>query len=237
MKTMHDFLPTWCSPHRLLLLLLLPATLAGCAGATNGPGSPFADAPSADEYAAMPTDQRDAAAAAVQQTAAARENWWNDIGREIFEAGEPVQIGSEATGYTMLWAKPMGMTYIYPGHTNGGMGMEQNAIMAIATDEHGNFIREQTRGGGVRPVVVMANVATQEGLGRFLARGAFQVTGAAVNGAVAAQIRANNTCSENCGSPIFNRVEAASQSASEATGTGTASAASGDCATCGALRP
>jgi hypothetical protein len=225
-------------PRGLLAVFLL-VFLGACA--SNGPGSPFKDAPDAQQYSSMNEEEREAAAANVQQTAAERRAWWNDIGEPIFLAGEPVKVGTPDSGYTMHWVPKMGMTYIYPGHLNGAMGMEQSAIMAIATNEDGDFIQENTRGGGVRPVVLTANIATQEGLGRFLTRGLFQMGGAALNGAVAAQIHANDDCGENCGNIVLQNGSSAGASAgasSDATGTGNASSSSGGggCVTCGMLQ-
>ncbi len=135
--------------------------------------------------------------------------------------GDPVSYGTRKTGFTLQWNRIARMAYVYPGHTTGGMGIETSAMMAIATDAHGNTL---TNGGG-SPAVLLANVSNQEGITRFGLRLGTQVVGAASNGLLSAKEMAAVKCDINCGD--FTQVIAQSGSRSESEATGTAKATAG----------
>ena len=145
-------------------------------------------------------------------------------------AGRPVEYGNGRTGYTLQWNRIARMAYVYPGHTTGAMGMETSAMMAFATDAHGNTLS----GNGGSPIVLMANVATQEGLGRVALGLGTQVVGAAVNGSIAAKINADGSCGENC---MGDLTQISVESTATGTGNANSTAASGGsgCVTCGIL--
>lgn len=197
-------------------LLCGALALAGCA-TTNGPGNAFQDAPNAREYATMSAEEREAAAAAVQRGAAAKKSWWIEVGLPIYLSGEPVSIGNKQTGRTLMWDPLARVTYIYAGHTNGPGGIERTSSQAFKTDEHGNPLTGQGQ--------LLANVSTQEGIGRFASRLGVQAIAPMGSGLGAAAIHANNACDENCGDS--NLLISQSSSESTATGTGSATAGSG----------
>jgi hypothetical protein len=115
-----------------------------------------------------------------------------------FKAGRPVYFGTEDTGYTLLWDSDLEIVYVYPGHTSGAMGAEQESMIALRSDSEGN-VKYQSINGVEQPTILLANVMTQEGIGRALLRGGFQVVSSSVNGAVAAKIYTNqDDCGDNC---------------------------------------
>ena len=210
--------------RRFRALLTIPALLAIAAcssGGTNGnvgPGMTPANYLALEDRAGYEATQDNNAAIIA------------DGRQRAYLRGDPVSYGNGRTGFTLQWNRIARMAYVYPGHTTGAMGLDTSAMMAFATDAHGNTLA----GNGGSPIVLLANVATQEGVGRFGLRLGTQVLGAAANGALAARINADATCSENCGSPI--QIAVGSNSTSTATGTGTATAGGGTgnpCVTCG----
>lgn len=141
---------------------------------------------------------------------------------DAYLSGETVTVSGDGLSYSIQWMKLAGMINIRVVAASSEFGILSQGTITLAADAHGRPVM----GGGV-PVILTANSASMEANGRFFAGGIMNMMGAAANGAVAAQIRANNTCTENCGSPIINQVQAAAQSASRAIGTGSANASSG----------
>jgi len=209
--------------------LLLLAVLGACS-TSNGPGNPFGNAPSAAEYARMDAESREAAAQQVQQGVAAKNDWWQNVGLPIYLSGEPVQIGNKQTGRTLMWDKFALVTYIYAGHTNGGGGLEQNSTQSFRTSPDGNILLDNGQ--------LLANVATQEGLGRFAARIGVQLAAPVFSGVAAAKIHTDAACKSNCGGGDLTQIAVNALSNAEAIGTGNATASSGRgvCTTCGAFK-
>jgi hypothetical protein len=112
-----------------------------------------------------------------------------------YQSGRPVSFGDGDTWYVKQWDKAHKVVYVYPANSPGGTGIETQSILSMRTDERGDLIYDQSG----RPLILLANVATQEELGRVLIKGAFQVLGAGVNGALAAKIQADASCGDNCG--------------------------------------
>jgi hypothetical protein len=113
-------------------------------------------------------------------------------------AGRPVFYGDKATGFTIQWNKKLSLVSVYPGHITGQMGLETAAVMVFKADGDGN-IHYQNQGGVEKPTTLLSSVATQEGLGRLLVKGGFQVLSAGVNGALAAKINSDASCGSDCG--------------------------------------
>jgi hypothetical protein len=118
-----------------------------------------------------------------------------------YMAGRPVFYGDKASGFTIQWNKKLALVSVYPGHITSQVGMESLAILVLKADAKGN-IHYQNQGGVEKPTTLLANVATQEGLGRLFVKGGFQVLSAGVNGAWAAKINADATCKGDCGGNI-----------------------------------
>ncbi len=116
-------------------------------------------------------------------------------------AGRPVFYGDKQTGFTIQWNKKLALVSIYPGHITGQMGTESAAVLVFKADAKGN-IHYQNQGGVEKPTTLLANVATQEGLGRLFIKGGFQVFSAGVNGAWAAKINADAACKGDCGGNV-----------------------------------
>ncbi len=193
--------------------------LAACSTGTNGNVGPGM---STDAYLAL--EDRAGYEATQDNNAAVIA----DGRQRAYLRGEPVAYGTRQTGFTLQWNQIARMAYVYPGHSTGAMGLETSAMMAFATDAHGNTL---VNGGG-SPAILLANVATQEGVGRFGLRLGTQVLGAAANGAIAANIHAGAACSENCGPAIQVIAQAGSESTATGTGNGTAVVGT-PCTTCG----
>lgn len=115
-----------------------------------------------------------------------------------YTAGRPVFYGDKSTGFTIQWNKKLALVSVYPGHITSQVGMESLALLVLKADSKGN-IHYQNQGGVEKPTTLLANTATQEGLGRLFVKGGFQVLSAGVNGAWAAKINADKACGENCG--------------------------------------
>ncbi len=211
---------------RLRTFWIIPALLAITACSAGGPNTNVTPTMTNASYVRASAEDRAAYLSNVQ----GEDALLTQKNQVEYLAGRPVHYGDGRTGYTLQWNRTMRTAYVFPGHTTGAMGLDTSAMMAFATDAHGNTLA----GNGGSPIVLLANVATQEGIGRFGLRLGTQVLGAGINGALAASINAAAQCSENCGSPI--QVIANSGSTATATGTGTATAGTGgSCTTCGIL--
>lgn len=125
-----------------------------------------------------------------------------------YKSGRPVTYGDKKTGYTLQWDKKLSLVHIYPGHNNGLMGIEEESLLTLRSDENGN-IKYQKFGNGAggtyeQPTKFLANVATQEGLGRMFLKGGFQVGSAYMNGGYAADKYSDDNCGDNCGNLVVN---------------------------------
>jgi hypothetical protein len=114
-----------------------------------------------------------------------------------YTAGRPIYNGNKDTGYTYQWDKKLSLVYIYPGHNPGAMSLETQGVLALRADAKGNIFYQKDGSGVERPTTLLANVATQEGIGRVILKGGFQILGAAANGALAAKITTD--CGKDCG--------------------------------------
>ncbi|MCA9359852.1 hypothetical protein KC850_02315 [Candidatus Kaiserbacteria bacterium] len=213
---------------RILFAFVLVSTMAACA--TNGSGY-LTETMDDDDFIRAKQDQKEAYLKAVVDEATALQ-WKKDT---EYSAGRPVPYGDEKTGYTLHWDNKLLLVHIYPGHSNGMMGIDEEALLTLQTDEKGNIkYQELANGmGGTyqKPTIFLANVATQEGLGRVLLKGGIQVGSSFMNGGYAADKYADAECGNNCGN-IYNG--SMSQSLAEAAANVTANAAaeaSGGCAT------
>ncbi len=130
--------------------------------------------------------------------------------------GRPVPFGDGDTRYTKQWDKDNSIVHVYPGHAPGGTGIEAQSVLSMRTDENGNVLYDQTG----KPIVILANVATQEELGRVLIKGGFQVAAGAVNGMGASLINrlvnAGDCSNGGCGTQVVNQNLVSSKSDSTA---------------------
>lgn len=143
-----------------------------------------------------------------------------------YSAGRPVKYGEPDTGYTIQWNKKLGHVYTFLGHSSGALHAETEGVMAYVADANGNILYQDAGNGFMRPTALLENVSTQEGLGRMLIRGGFQVTSAAANGLIAAKIHADNDCGDNCENiTLVNQGGvSSSQSTADSNASGSASA-------------
>lgn len=113
-----------------------------------------------------------------------------------YTVGRPVYNGNKDTGYTYQWDKKLSLVYIYPGHNPGALSLETQGVLALRADARGNILYQKDNLGFERPTTLLANVATQEGIGRVILKGGFQILGAAANGALAAEIAKCKDCGD-----------------------------------------
>jgi hypothetical protein len=113
-----------------------------------------------------------------------------------YVSGRPVYYGNEKTGYTLLWDKKLSLLHVFPGHNPGAMSLETQGVLTLRTDAKGNIFYQKDGSGVERPTTLLSNVATQEGIGRVILKGGFQVLGAVTNGALAAEIAKCKDCGD-----------------------------------------
>jgi len=155
-----------------------------------------------------------------------------------YEVGRPVVYERDGIFRTVQWDRELGMIYIYPGKKTGMMSLDTHGVVVVRADSEGNIKYDADGRGGERPTTFLANVATEQGLGRVLLQGGFQVVSMGVNGALAAEIFSDGSCGNNCGNINLVNQGGVSSATSLAEGTGNASAgasaavgcATGNCA-------
>lgn len=174
------------------VLVSLSVVLLGACTAMPGPNTPTM--PDADFVKAAPAERASYLKAIADEATAL-------VSKKDAEyaVGRPIYNGNEKTGYTLQWDKKLSLLYIYPGHNPGAMSLETQGVLALRTDAHGNIFYQKDGQGVERPTTLLANVATQEGLGRVFLKGGFQVLSAGANGALAAKITSDAQCKEGCG--------------------------------------
>lgn len=178
-----------------LLILLFALTLTGCASTLSG--GLVTPSMSDEDYVKATPEARDTYLKVIQE-----EDVLLTAKKDTeYLAGRPVFYGDKQTGFTIQWNKKLSLVSVYPGHITGQMGMESAAVLVFKADTKGN-IHYQNQGGVEKPTTLLANVATQEGLGRLFVKGGFQVLSAGVNGAWAAKINADAACNGDCGGNI-----------------------------------
>ncbi len=177
---------------RAFVILFFVMAVTGCASTL--PGGLVTPSMSDEDFVKASPEARDSYLKVIQE-----EDVLLTAKKDMeYQSGRPVFFGDKQTGFTMQWNKKLALVSIYPGHVSGAMGMETAAVLVFKADAKGN-IHYQNQGGVEKPTTLLANVATQEGLGRLFVKGGFQVLSASVNGAWAAKIAADATCGANCG--------------------------------------
>ena len=116
-----------------------------------------------------------------------------------FNAGLPVTFGEGATAGTLLCNRVNDQVDVYKGHITGSMGMEMAALASFKTVHGTCDIEYQVVNGVKKPTLIINQAFSQEAAGRLVLKTAGQVLTGALNGAVAAQIRAVHDCDDNCG--------------------------------------
>jgi hypothetical protein len=175
----------------MLFVSFIVATLTGCSTLQGGLVTPTM---SDKDFVAATTDARNAYLETIQ-----KEDSILTLKKDMeYLAGRPVFYGDKQTGFTIQWNKKLSLVSVYPGHITSQLGMESAGALLFKADARGN-IHYQNQGGVEKPTTLLANVATQEGLGRLLVKGGFQVTSAGFNGVLAAKINADGVCTDNCG--------------------------------------
>lgn len=140
-----------------------------------------------------------------------------------YNAGRPVHYEDSKTGLfrTIQWDKMLGMVYIYPGKSTGALTMNTHNVITVEATEDGKIKYYDDGRGGKRANVFLANVASEEGIGRLLVRSGTQILSSGFSGAVAAKIYTDNQCEgDECGGNSYylnNSSGAMSQSLSEST--------------------
>jgi hypothetical protein len=212
-----------------LIAAILVLPILGACSATMGHVS---DTMSDEEYLGSSKDVKDAYTVTVAEEAISLQPKKN----AEYAAGRPVHYKDPETGLfrTIQWDKMLGIIYIYPGKMTGMMTMNTHGVVMAKATSLGAIDYVPDGRGGVRPVIFLGNVASEEGAGRMLTRGAFQVLAASANGAIAAKIYGDNDCGNNCGN-ITVQNGSSSQSASESAASGSANLGlntcpSGNCA-------
>jgi len=155
---------------------------------------------------------------------------------EYWENGKVVHFEQDGVYESARWDKQKGLIYIYPGFTNGVFDLNTHGVLALRADADGHIMYEPDGRGGQRPTTLLANVATESGLGRVFLQAGSQIVSSGVSGALAAEIL---DCGSNCGGDItLVNQGGVSQATSLAEGVGNASAgasaavgcATGNCA-------
>lgn len=198
---------------RLMAVLLIVPFLGACAGGAIRPG-PVTPTMADADFVKASSEVKTQYLQAVQE----EDVLLTAKKSTEYMAGRPVAYGDSSTGYTLQWDKKLGIVYIYPGHNPGAMSIESEAVMAFRADKNGN-IHYQNTGGVEKPTTLLANVATQEGVGRMMVKGVFQVLGSTMNGAVAAKIHADSACGDGCGNTTLINAGGNSQSLAGANAT------------------
>jgi hypothetical protein len=174
------------------LILLFALTLTGCASTLSG--GLVTPSMSDEDFVKAAPEVRQTYLKTIQE-----EDVLLTAKKDTeYLAGRPVFYGDKSTGFTIQWNKKLSLVSIYPGHITSQLGMESAAVLVFKADAKGN-IHYQNQGGVEKPTTLLANVATQEGLGRLFVKGGFQVLSAGVNGAWAAKINSDASCGNNCG--------------------------------------
>ncbi|MEY3784006.1 MAG: hypothetical protein RLZZ230_328 [Candidatus Parcubacteria bacterium] len=184
---------------KLLVMLTVVTLLSGCAISKGVVTESMDNA----KYLASSEAERSAYLGQIQE-----EDQTLSQKRDIeYVLGRPVPFGDGDTRYIKQWDKFSKIVHVYPGHSPGGNGIETQAVISMRTNDKGELLYDQTG----RPIIILANVATQEELGRVLIKGGFQIAAGAVNGLGASLVNRlvnSGSCSGgNCGgsSPIINQ--------------------------------
>lgn len=196
------------------VMLCLMLLLTGCSGMDM-------KVMSNEEYLAISPAERQEYLNSIKE----RDILIREKQRDEYQRGLAVEFESGGSAYTKIWDRHFKIVYVYPKNSAGmaGAGIETQAVLAMKTDENGDLVYEQDRiSGMLKPVTILANVATQEELGRMLIRGGFQVAAGAVNGLGASLVHrlvnANDCSGGACGgSPIINQNLVKSEAFSGAT--------------------
>lgn len=210
--------------------------LLGACASTPMPG------PSQSQWLQMSEADRLAAAEEAKAYRDSFQSWWVEIGQPLYEARQPVRIGSGENGYTMQWHTLPGQfdaVTFYPGHNPEGMhGNNSEGMYTALADKNGNILyRKDGKTGAVAPNKILANVTTSEDVNRMVVKGAFQVAAGALNGIGAAIVRANDDCGDNCGNttlinsanPVSLAESAAGAVSNAAVGITSSGCPSGNC--------
>ncbi len=172
------------------LILLFAVTLTGCSTLQGGLVTPTM---SDEDFLKKAPEARSTYLKKIQE-----EDVLLTAKKDVeYMTGRPVFYGDKSTGFTIQWNKKLSLVHLYHGHITNTMGLESLAALTLKADSMGN-IKYETQGGVEKPTTLLANVSTQEGLGRLFVKGGFQVLSAGVNGALAAKINSNASCGENC---------------------------------------
>lgn len=139
-----------------------------------------------------------------------------------YNAGRPVHYEDPETGLfrTIQWDKTLGMVYIYPGKYTSALNMNMHNVVTVEATEDGKIKYYPDGRGGRRANVFLANVASEEGIGRLLIRSGTQVLASGFSGAIAAKIYTDNQDCGDGGDIILNNgavSSAGSISSSEAS--------------------
>lgn len=134
----------------------------------------------------------------------------------LYKSELPVTFGNEKTGYTMQWDKFNRVVHYYPGHQTSHFGIDQENTLSLMTDEEGRILFQNTR-GGIEPVRLLANVATQEGMGRVWSKLGVQFGSSVGANLGVGLINAATRCEgDECGGPtVINQVGASAGARSE----------------------
>ncbi|MCB9812562.1 hypothetical protein H6778_02805 [Candidatus Nomurabacteria bacterium] len=145
------------------------------------------------EYLSMSPEAQEAYRSEMQQNFSALE-----LKKAAeYDAGLPVHYGLPNDGFTLQWNKRLNLVALCKGHTTGFTGIDSSLCAVTMADDHGQIGTQQV-GGVLKPTVLLTNTSSQEGLGRLFIEGGFKVLAAGVNGAWAAEIRADSCSDGNC---------------------------------------
>lgn len=182
----------------LAILALLPL-LGACAASTSG----MVEKTMTDQqYLTLSEEKRGEYIAAITD----EEDTLTSKKQAEYNAGRPVHYEDPETGLfrTIQWDKMLGMVYIYPGKYTGALTMNTHNVITVEATEDGKIKYHPDGRGGMRANVFLANVASEEGVGRLLIRSGTQVLSSGFSGFAAAKVYADKKCGDNCGNITLN---------------------------------
>lgn len=186
---------------KLLVILALLPLLGACASSTTGMGM-VKQTLSDKDFLALSEESRSEYVAAITD----EEQALTSKKLAEYNAGRPVHYEDPETGLfrTIQWDKMLGMVYIYPGKYTGAMNMNTHNVITVEATKEGKIKYYPDGRGGKRANVFLANVASEEGVGRLLVRSGTQILSSGFSGFAAAKVYSDAECGDNCGNITLN---------------------------------
>ena len=161
-----------------MLQAVLAVSLMLALGACSSVTSTMSD----DRYLSAKEEKRQEYLAAIEE----EDRILREKKEAEYQVGRPVIYERNGIFRTVQWDRKLGMIYIYPGKKTGLMSLDTHGVIAVRATPDGKIKYDADGRGGERPTTFLANVATEQGLGRVLLQGGFQVLSFGANGLLAA---------------------------------------------------